>query len=61
MPSFRAIAHPTDFSEASAQAVVHALRIALKTKCPLHILHVTRDPGRDEWAAFPHVREALAH
>jgi nucleotide-binding universal stress UspA family protein len=60
MPSFRAIAHPTDFSEASAEAFAHALRIALNAKCPLHIMHVHDPEKEDEWAAFPHIRETLA-
>lgn len=61
MPSLRAVAHPTDFSEASAAAFVHALRIALTAKCPLFILHVSADAGKDDWAAFPHVRQTLHH
>ncbi len=61
MPGFRAIAHPTDFSAASAAAFAHALRIALTVKCPLYILHVSTDAARDDWASFPHVRQTLAH
>jgi nucleotide-binding universal stress UspA family protein len=61
MPALRAIAHPTDFSEASAAAFAHALRIALTVKCPLFILHVSTDAGVDDWASFPHVRQTLAH
>ena len=61
MPDFRAIAHPTDFSAASAAAFAHALRIALSAKCPLYILHVSTDAAVDDWVAFPHVRQTLAH
>jgi nucleotide-binding universal stress UspA family protein len=57
----RAIAHPTDFSEASAAAFAHALRIALTAKCPLYILHVSTDAAKDDWASFPHVRHVLAN
>ena len=60
MQTLRAIAHPTDFSEASAAAFAHALRIALTAKCPLFILHVSSDAAKDDWAAFPHVRHTLA-
>jgi nucleotide-binding universal stress UspA family protein len=59
MQPFRAIAHPTDFSQASAAAFAHALRIALTSKCPLFILHVSTDAAKDDWAAFPHVRQTL--
>lgn len=61
MQGFRAIAHPTDFSEASAAAFTHALRIALTAKCPLYILHVSTDAAQDDWASFPHVRHVLAN
>lgn len=55
------IAHPTDFSDASAVAFAHALRIALETKSHLYILHV-KSPGRsDAWTHFPHVRKLLAN
>ncbi len=57
----RAIAHPTDFSAASAAAFAHALRMALHFKCPLYILHVSTDAEVDDWSAFPHVRQTLAH
>lgn len=60
MPSFRAVAHPTDFSPASAQAFAHALRVALTAKCPLFIMHVSDNAAKDDWAKFPHVRGLLA-
>jgi nucleotide-binding universal stress UspA family protein len=53
-----AIAHPTDFSEASADAFAHALRLALEFRCRLDLLHVRSRDG--EWSSFPHVRETLA-
>ena len=56
---FRTIIHPTDFSDASAEAFVHALRIALAAKARLYLLHVAS--GReDDVMDFPHVRETLA-
>jgi hypothetical protein len=35
----RSIVHPTDFSEASAGAFAHALRIALTAEATLTLLH----------------------
>jgi nucleotide-binding universal stress UspA family protein len=59
MPPIQTILHPTDFSDASAEAFVHALKIALAAKATLHILHVAS--GRDDdIMAFPQVRETLA-
>jgi len=56
----QAIAHPTDFSEASFEAFAHALRLALEYRCRLDILHVRSLTGNEEWASFPRVRETLA-
>jgi nucleotide-binding universal stress UspA family protein len=53
------IAHPTDFSPASAQAFEHALRLALELRCPLDLLHVKKPGDDDVWSSFPHVRETL--
>jgi len=53
------ILHPTDFSEASEVAFVHALKLALVAKGRLHILHVSRGEGRVQWRNFPGVRQAL--
>jgi nucleotide-binding universal stress UspA family protein len=59
MQPIRTILHPTDFSDASADAFVHALRIAVAAKAMLYILHVAS--GRDDDVmAFPHVRDTLA-
>lgn len=52
------IFHPSDFSEASEIAFLHALRIALVTRASLTMLHV--DPGYDaDWSDFPGVRSTL--
>jgi nucleotide-binding universal stress UspA family protein len=57
--NLQSIVHPTDFSDLSADAFVHALRIALTAKSKLYLLHIaTGDEGR--WWTFPHVRHALA-
>ncbi len=61
MPAIRSIVHPTDFSDASAGAFAHALRIALTAKCGLHILHVATARDETDWMSFPHVRAALAN
>lgn len=59
MLAIHSIVHPTDFSDASTDAFAHALRIAIATKCKLHILHVAMAPQDEDWMSFPHVREAL--
>lgn len=49
---------PSDFSEGSQTAFVHALKLALAGKSALSILHV--DPNASEdWHSFPGVRETL--
>jgi nucleotide-binding universal stress UspA family protein len=50
--------HPSDFSEASEIAFVHALKIALVAKAKLTVLHVNAT-GNMEWQDFPGVRETL--
>ncbi len=55
----QSIAHPTDFSAASAQAFAHALRLALDTNSRLTLLHVTEKASHSDWASYPHVRETL--
>lgn len=57
-PGWR-ILHPTDFSEASEVAFVHALKLTLLTHGQLHILHVSGNDGPVRWRHFPGVREAL--
>jgi nucleotide-binding universal stress UspA family protein len=60
MLAIHSIVHPTDFSDASADAFAHALRIAIMAKSKLYILHVAMAPVDEDWMSFPHVREALA-
>ena len=61
MLAIRSIVHPTDFSDASADAFAHALRIALTTKASLHLLHVAVRADKTDWMSFPYVRQALVH
>ena len=60
MLELRSIFHPTDFSDASEEAFVHALRIALTVKCGLTLLHVAAPVDERDWMTFPYVRETLA-
>jgi nucleotide-binding universal stress UspA family protein len=56
--AIQSIVHPTDFSDLSARAFAHALRIAIVTKSALYALHVEpRHPG--EAGSFPEVRRML--
>jgi nucleotide-binding universal stress UspA family protein len=54
----KSIFHPSDFSEASEVAFVHALKIALVARASLTMLHVEGSPNTD-WQDFPGVRETL--
>jgi nucleotide-binding universal stress UspA family protein len=60
MLQISSIVHPTDFSEASAAAFIHALKIALTAKATLTVLHVAGARHADAWDQFPHVRRTLA-
>ena len=44
--AIRSIVHPTDFSDLSAAAFAHALRIALAARSKLHLLHVSQYDAR---------------
>jgi nucleotide-binding universal stress UspA family protein len=57
-PGWR-ILHPTDFSEASELAFVHALKLTLAMQGRLHVLHVSSHHEGVRWRSFPGVREAL--
>jgi nucleotide-binding universal stress UspA family protein len=58
MNAIRSIVHPTDFSDLSAAAFRHALRIALAARSQLHLLHVSQYDAT-ETLAFPHARQLL--
>jgi len=54
------IFHPTDLSEASFVAFVHALKIALLAQSELTILHADNSAGDHvSWKDFPGVRQTL--
>jgi nucleotide-binding universal stress UspA family protein len=54
------IFHPTDLSEASFVAFVHALKLALLAQSELTILHATNTSGDQvNWKSFPGVRQTL--
>ena len=57
-PLIRRILHPSDLSEASLVAFVHALKAALVARAKLVLLHVTEEAS-GEWGEFPGVRETL--
>src|SRR5258708_12224454 len=59
MAALRSIVHPTDFSDLSATAFAHALRIALAARCKLYLLHVSQYDAA-EALAFPHALRLLA-
>jgi nucleotide-binding universal stress UspA family protein len=56
------IFHPSDFSEASAVAFAHALKIALQARARLDIMHVEPHlmPEKSYWTEYPGVRSTLA-
>jgi nucleotide-binding universal stress UspA family protein len=54
----KSVFHPSDFSEASAVAFVHALKIALVAGARLTMLHIEASPNA-EWQDFPGVRDTL--
>ena len=56
--SIEGIFHPSDFSEGSHVAFLHALKLTLAARCRLRVLHVSpHDHG--DWHDFPGVRETL--
>lgn len=54
----QSVFHPSDFSEASEVAFVHALKIALVANAKLTMLHVEASPSI-QWQDFPGVRDTL--
>ncbi len=55
---FQRIFHPSDFSDASHIAFVHALKLAVAASGRLTILH-TGSKRSEEWGEFPRVRGTL--
>ena len=58
IPFVNSIFHPSDFSQASELAFVHALAIALIRQTELVIMHAGRGDV-DDWEQFPAVRKTL--
>jgi nucleotide-binding universal stress UspA family protein len=56
---FDKIFHPTDFTETSHVAFLHALKIALSCRAELKMLHVTSPTSHGHSDQFPRVRETL--
>jgi len=60
VPFVETVLHPSDFSEASDAAFVHALALALRRRTRLTMLHVgCGHPTRETWSSFPGVRKTL--
>jgi hypothetical protein len=51
--TLRRIFHPSDFSEASTTAFVHALKLALAAQAHLTILHTGNTGTTGMWMEFP--------
>jgi nucleotide-binding universal stress UspA family protein len=58
---FQRIFHPSDFSDASNVAFVHALKLAVSTNGRLTVLHTGAEGSGDDWLEFPRVRRTLEH
>jgi nucleotide-binding universal stress UspA family protein len=56
---YQRIFHPSDFSDASNIAFVHALKLAVSTNGRLTILHTGSNGGGGDWLGFPRVRGTL--
>ncbi|HQR15174.1 MAG TPA: universal stress protein [Nitrospira sp.] len=54
------IFHPTDFSQDSQVAFVHALKLALVFRAELTIMHVDPDVSPEGFEDFPRIRPTLA-
>lgn len=54
------IFHPTDFSQDSHVAFVHALKLALIFRAELTIMHVDPDVSTEGFEDFPRIRPTLA-
>ncbi len=59
VPKIRQITHPTDLTQESEFAFVHALRLALASQARLDVLHVDRRAHAVEWTKFPSVHQVL--
>jgi len=57
--AYRRIIHPSDFSNDSHTALVHAVKLALALQGELSIMHVDPDVARSDFEDFPKVRPIL--
>ena len=58
---FRSIIFPTDFSDKSEKAFIHALKIAIEEQSDLTILYADQEDDSDlDWQSFPQVRKTLS-
>src|SRR3954469_4498129 len=57
-PIIRHVLHPSDFSDASRTAFVHALKAAVIAKGKLSLIHESNNTDHD-WSEFPSVRDTL--
>ncbi|MEE8105906.1 MAG: universal stress protein [Planctomycetota bacterium] len=55
----RSVFHPSDFSDASYLAFVHALKIAIASRSHFTILHAQSDETKRRWTDSPPVRGTL--
>lgn len=56
---FRTIFHPTDFTDDSHTALIHALKLALTAKAELSMMHIDPDVARSDFEDFPRIRPIL--
>lgn len=57
--AYRRIIHPSDFSDDSHTALVHAVKLALALQGELSIMHVDPEVPRQDFEDFPKVRPIL--
>jgi nucleotide-binding universal stress UspA family protein len=57
--AYRRIAHPSDFTEDSRTALIHAVKLAVALQGELTIMHVDPDVARKDFEDFPKVRPIL--
>ncbi len=57
--TYRRIIHPSDFSDDSHTALVHAVKLALALRGELSIMHVDPEVPREDFEDFPKVRPVL--
>lgn len=56
---FRSVLFPTDFGPGSQTAFAHALRLAIRHRAKLTLLHVGAGRDGPDWTRFPGVRDLL--